>query len=431
MGRDKGDPAARDQRLPGVLRQMGDDPERLARSLDEMLSLSLNHLHLFDRTLRLIYVNLPAAASFGLRREAMVGKSWLELGFPSNVAAVVESQLQGVFASGQTDRGSARLFTIDGARDFRYQLAPFRQEKEGSIQAVLATWTDVTEHYPRAQAATETERDQLMEKVQEANQELVASSLREKELAEEARRQAKEAKEAVRLRDEFLSVAAHELKTPVTSLRGFSQAIVRKHHNTGTIDQADLIRALKHIDLQARRLTNLAEQLLDSSRLQAGKLTISPYEADISPVIADALISIRESHPDRTFVVRDPASARAYIDPPRIEQVITNLVDNAVKFSPSDTPVEIDVAVNGHDQVAVSVRDYGIGVPANDRDSLFERFFQAHLQGHYGGVGLGLYISAQIVGMHGGTIFHEAPEGRGSRFVVLLPLKGQDGRIDG
>lgn len=269
----------------------------------------------------------------------------------------------------------------------------------------------------------EAEREQLLERLRQANQELLAAGLREQESAEEARRRAEEAERAVRSRDEFLSLAAHELKTPLTSLRGFSQAILRKHDKTGAIDRAEVVHALRHIDRQTKRLADLAHQLLDVSRLEAGKLVVDREETPISSMVNDALASIREVYPKRVFQVRDAGSAKAWIDPSRMEQVITNLVENAVKFSPANTPVEIDVVTDGQDQIVISVRDHGRGIPEDDRSKVFRRFYQAHPQQHYGGMGLGLYISSQIVEMHGGTIACEAPEGGGSRFVVRLPVE--------
>jgi PAS domain S-box-containing protein len=236
------------------------------------------------------------------------------------------------------------------------------------------------------------------------------------------------AEKAIQLRDEFISIAAHELKTPVTSLWGFSQILIRKHERTGILDPVLVTSALMHIDQQSKKLNDLVGHLLDVSRLEAGKLAIVQQETPLASVVDAALASVRVIHTARTFVVRDPASVWACIDTLRMEQVIINLLDNAARFSPKDAPVEIDISLNARGEVVISVRDHGEGISEKDRQRVFERFYQAQSRQHRGGMGLGLYISAQIVEMHGGTISYEAPEGEGSRFVVRLPASGHDSK---
>jgi signal transduction histidine kinase len=117
----------------------------------------------------------------------------------------------------------------------------------------------------------------------------------------------------------------------------------------------------------------------------------------------------------------------ALLDPLRTEQVMVNLLDNAAKFSPHDAPVEVELALVGEDEARISVRDHGNGLAGEDRERVFERFYQARPNGEHGGLGLGLYISRQIVQMHGGTLACEAAEGEGNRFVLRLPLRGRHG----
>jgi signal transduction histidine kinase len=105
----------------------------------------------------------------------------------------------------------------------------------------------------------------------------------------------------------------------------------------------------------------------------------------------------------------------------RLEQVLTNLLDNAIKYSPEGTEVEVTLAPVESDMVELTVRDHGSGIPVENREQLFQRFYQAHANGHQGGMGLGLYISRQIVELHGGTIDAEFPTDGGTRFVVRLP----------
>ena len=239
-------------------------------------------------------------------------------------------------------------------------------------------------------------------------------------VAEQAARA--QADEAVRVRDEFMSVAAHELKTPVTSLRGFSQLLVREHARTGGIDPNLIAAAAARIDEQSARLTRLTERLLDISRIESGKLAISLQKTEVSSLVEAVVASVRQAHPNKSFTVRSSSGIVADMDGLRVEQVLVNLLDNAAKFSPMESPIEVEVEQTGENQVSISVQDRGPGIPKEKRENLFERFYQVHAQGHYGGMGIGLYVSRQIVEMHGGSINVEQPENGGSCFVVRLPL---------
>jgi signal transduction histidine kinase len=228
--------------------------------------------------------------------------------------------------------------------------------------------------------------------------------------------------QAVRARDEFLSVAAHELKTPVTSLRGFAQLTLRTLTQTGRIDFDRLARALAVVDQQSDKLTRLVAQLLDVSRFQSGKLALDRQEVDLSALLTELVASFRtqsEKHELRTFI---PPGVRATVDPLRIEQVLTNLLDNAIKYSPDGGTVDVSLSVTDTSSVTISVRDHGIGIQVENRERIFERFYQADVGGYRGaGMGLGLYISREIVELHGGQIRAEFPEDGGSTFVVTLP----------
>ncbi len=253
------------------------------------------------------------------------------------------------------------------------------------------------------------------------------SRLREREeereqllAAEQEARRSAEA--AVRARDEFISVAAHELKTPLTSLRGFAQLVVRQFHKTGRMDPARVVQAMEQVDRQSARLDRLTEHLLNLSQLRAGKLSLHVEETELSALAEGLIRSVQQSHPERTLLLKNAVSHRVAVDPLRIEQVLANLLDNAVKFSPAQSVVEVDLEPDGAGWVVISVRDHGIGIPVEKRGRIFERFYQAHPERHHGGMGLGLHISKQIVEMHGGSMAFEAPSDGGSRFIVRLPI---------
>jgi signal transduction histidine kinase len=234
-----------------------------------------------------------------------------------------------------------------------------------------------------------------------------------------------EARAAIGLRDEFLSVAAHELKTPLTGLRGSAQLVLRLLGRDGGIDPDRLRQRLAVIDEQAMKLAHLVDQLLDVSRLEAGRLALEPAPTDLVLLVgavADAARTRTERH---TISVRADEPITAVVDPLRLEQVLTNLLDNAIKYSPAGGPVELTLARPSDSEVAIGVADRGIGVAPEHRAHIFDRFYQAQSGQHYGGMGLGLYISRQIVELHGGTLEAEFPPEGGSRFVVRLPRGGR------
>ena len=266
----------------------------------------------------------------------------------------------------------------------------------------------------------------------------VTRDLTERRRAEEDRFRRRAAEEAARLRGEFLSVAAHELKTPLTSLRGMAQLTLRRYARDGHLAPERVAQALTLIDSQAGKLARLVEQLLDLSRLEAGRLRLEPRDTDLGALIATVADVFRaRGDGDRIQLEARAPAVRARVDALRLEQVLTNLLDNALKYSPPESPVRVRVrvrlrrptgaagaAVAGPDRVRVTVSDLGPGVPVEDRPHLFDRFFRSQATDAVAGMGLGLYVSRQIVELHGGTIRAEFPPAGGTRIVVELPADG-------
>jgi signal transduction histidine kinase len=224
---------------------------------------------------------------------------------------------------------------------------------------------------------------------------------------------------AVRLRDEFLSVAAHELKTPLTAAKSATQLLARTFRDTTlTTTQA---RAIDTVDKQIAKLARLASQLLDTVRLESGRLLIEMEDADLVEIARSAIQQIEVVTDRHTFTLDAPSELRIRADALRLEQVLTNLLDNAVKFSPAGGSIDVTIATDVATTV-ITVRDHGIGVAREHLAKLFEQFYQAHP--NRSGLGLGLYISRHIIERHGGTMYAEAPSGPGTRFVISLPVPG-------
>lgn len=260
----------------------------------------------------------------------------------------------------------------------------------------------------------------------------ITSDVTEQQLAEERyfqviREQAAraEAEAEVRARDEFLSIASHELKTPIASLKGTAQLLLRAQER-GQVDLERLERGLRTIDRAADRLTLLTEDLLDVSRLRGGRLRLRPRETDLAALLRDVLARLQpqaEQHHLDLRVDPDCDPCPTVLDPDRMDQVLSNLVGNAVKYTPEGGEVQVCLRRDG-DNLLLQVHDRGIGLPPDMTERIFEPFGRAPNaeREQLPGMGLGLYISRQIVESHGGRIWAESQgEGHGTTFTVLLP----------
>ncbi len=231
----------------------------------------------------------------------------------------------------------------------------------------------------------------------------------------------KEAQQAIQARDEFLSVAAHELRTPITSLRGFAQMTLRQMRVQESLDPDRIERALETIEQQSEKLTGLVAQLLDVSRIEAGRLEVECRDMNLVDVVQRVIQTVHSNSPDWPITLKSPLEVIVCIDALRMEQVLINLIDNAMKYSPANKPIEVEIRVANR-TTSLSVTDQGIGIPPEYQERVFDRFFRAHVNSGLDGLGLGLYIAQQIVELHQGKISVESPTEGGTRFVIELPL---------
>ena len=231
----------------------------------------------------------------------------------------------------------------------------------------------------------------------------------------------REVHEAVGLRDEFISIASHELKSPLTTL---SLTVQGLHHAVWRPDQIDFDAIRRGLDgawRQIERLTRLLDNLLDVSRIAAGSLQLEIDEVDLCALVRDAASRMRVSAElaGCALYVRTGEPMTGSWDRVRLEQVVTNLLSNAIKYAPRSS---IDVAVASDDDVAVlTVRDEGPGIPPDQHSRIFERYARASAMARRSSMGLGLYVTSQIVQAHGGKIRLASEPGMGACFAVELP----------
>ncbi|HVZ87755.1 MAG TPA: ATP-binding protein [Polyangia bacterium] len=226
------------------------------------------------------------------------------------------------------------------------------------------------------------------------------------------------AEEAIRLRDEFLSLASHELKTPLTVLQ---MQLDTLHERLDASDHKATTKLLRAAQ-SSERLAALIESLLDVSRIATGRFALNPRNADLVEIAAHLVDTLRP-HAAKVgceLVLAGDASLLGSWDQIRIEQVLANLLSNAIKYG-AGRPVEVSIEARAGAAV-IAVRDHGAGLPEAEVGRLFQRFERASSSRHYGGLGVGLYLVQEIVAAHGGTVSAANAEGGGARFEVRLPM---------
>lgn len=232
------------------------------------------------------------------------------------------------------------------------------------------------------------------------------------------------AQQAIRLRDDFLAAASHELKTPLTSLSLQVQSLRRilEGHSTGVQSSAKLIQLLRTSDKRIHDLTELIDRLLDVSRVASGRLSLRLETLDLVQIVREVVTRFSElpENPEGQFKVSAQFSVIGRWDRFRLEQVITNLLTNAMKYG-EGKPIQIEVKRELKSAI-LSVSDSGIGIAPEDQKRIFDRFERAVLGSRIGGLGLGLFITKEIVELHGGSISVQSELGKGSTFTVKLPL---------
>ena len=251
----------------------------------------------------------------------------------------------------------------------------------------------------------------------------VTRDLTERLRAQEDQLRLAHAEEAVRLRDEFLSIAAHELRTPLSAVQLQLQGLLERPEGLDPRIRSRVERACR----SGERLVALVDTLMDVSRITTGSFNLAPSRFDLTVAVQEVVERFRE-HATRagsTVTLRSEGVLEGRWDRLRIEQVITNLLTNALKYAAA-TPVEITLSGTEHD-VMVTVSDGGPGIPESAQERIFLRFERAAPMRNFGGLGLGLYVARQIVEAHGGEIQLDRLRPKGAHFVIRLPREQSPG----
>lgn len=231
-------------------------------------------------------------------------------------------------------------------------------------------------------------------------------------------------KEVERLKDEFVGIAAHELRAPLAVLKSAASMLcvqTARGHGPQLADWQQ--ETLQDIEQATDRLSNLTEDLLDVTRLQAGKLTLHPCKTEIVALVQRVVTTLQPTTARHQLTVSSTVKAREImVDRERIEQVLVNLVGNAIKYSPEGGEIALSIWEDAEEDVGISVQDHGIGIPIYQQGQIFGRFMRAdnaHARGIHG-TGLGLYLCRELVEQHGGRIWFQSTEGNGSTFFLTL-----------
>lgn len=228
-----------------------------------------------------------------------------------------------------------------------------------------------------------------------------------------------EKRETDRRKDDFLSIASHELKTPLTTIKGLVQLLQRMPPE-GSSDK--YISTLDKVGTYVDRLNNLITELLDTSKIQSGNIELHNEPFDVNKTIRDTVENLSLATPDYNIILSGNTEAVILGDELQISQVINNLISNAIKYSPGSDKIKVYLNKVG-DFVKISVTDYGMGISPQDKAKIFERFFRARdIQKKFPGLGIGLYISHEIIANHKGTLWVESEIGKGSTFSFTLPI---------
>jgi PAS domain S-box-containing protein len=338
------------------------------------------YIAMADETGNAIYFNKPWLEFTGRKLKDMLGLQWLSTLHPED-ASKFEKDFKEAFSKQISIREQYRFRRADGK--FRWMLAVGapRFTPEGDFIGYFGTYTDFHDLKKAEQRRIELERQ----------------------------------------KDEFIGIASHELKTPVTSIKAYGQVLENLFRKKGDIKAANQLAKMDH---QVDRLNNLIGDLLDVTKIQAGKLQFNESTFAFNDLVKEVVSELQLTASKHTIITKLSKSVDMYGDKDRIGQVLSNLITNAIKYSPNAEKIVINTSVH-KTSVTLCVQDFGMGIPEDKKDKVFEQFYRisGDDQMTFPGLGLGLYISNEIIKRQGGKIWVESSMGKGATFCFSLPVK--------
>ena len=378
-----------EKKVASDLQELAATYERQVRLFEQISASTLDFIYVFDTTGRFLYANRRLLEVWGVTYEQAVGKTLDQLGYPDWHVQMHMRELALVIETKKPIKGEVPFTGGSGiSGTYEYIFSPVLDDA-GNVEVIAGTTRDVTERNRNERAAREARA---------------------------------EAEHASRMKDEFLATLSHELRTPLNAILGWSQLL-----SADRTSNEELAEGLETIERNARSQKQIIEDLLDMSRIISGNMRLDVQRVDLSAVAQMAAGSLKpaaDAKGVRIGLVMDPKPGPINGDPARMQQVLWNLLTNAVKFTPRGGRVQVVLQrVNSH--LELSVTDTGEGISPEFLPHVFERFRQsdASTTRMHGGLGLGLAIVKQLVELHGGTIrAKSAGVGCGASFVISLPL---------
>ncbi|HET8550806.1 MAG TPA: PAS domain S-box protein [Bryobacteraceae bacterium] len=378
------------------------------RRFRELLEAAPDAIIEVDRQGRIVLINAVAEKMFGYARNELLGQA-MDLLVPDRFRATHAQHRQNYWARPQVrPMGSGLDLNAqrkDGSRfPVEISLSPVQSEEGFRVTAIIR---DVTER-KRAEEQIRAMNERFTAELTATNQQLEIRN--------------REVERANRLKSEFLASMSHELRTPLHTIIGFSELL--REEMEGSLNDKQK-RFLGHIHQDALHLLELINDILDLSKIEAGRLELRYEEFDAAQALGEVLASIRPLAFNKSLSIEDrvPEGMRLHADRVRYKEILYNLLSNAVKFTPNGGRIWVEGTAESR-FAQISVNDTGIGLPAEEHETIFNKFYQAAAttKGVREGTGLGLAITKRLVEQHGGRIWIESQIGKGSSFTFTLPL---------
>jgi signal transduction histidine kinase len=373
--------------------------ERLEENLQFAMRNSNVRLFSQDAELRYTWVPNPLPA---YSREQMLGVTDDHL-FPPEEARAIKSVKRRALEEEREVRQELVIFRDGQPRNIRLMVVPTFTEIDGERRKTGVTCVSVDLTDLRTAIS---ERDALVARQEES-------------LAEAARAQAN--------LESFTSLVAHDLMQPLTVIQGYSDILRRR---LGTQAAEDQLSALNALARSVDQMKRLIDDLRDMAALEQGRFSIHRFDVDLVRLIQEVVSDYQSTTSEHQINCHAPEKLEGRIDPARVSQLVGNLLSNAIKFSPEGGDIDVVLREDG-ESCTIEIAVMGIGMEAEDAETLFEMFFRLERTRSIEGLGLGLYISKGIVDAHGGSIHVESEPGKGSRFVVTLPLEASPQQAKG